>query len=123
MEIPRRSSLRYFVLTVQPFGLSSAPYIFIECLKPMEKYKKVNGVNIVLLLDDGWLIDIDRNSRAVLAANVKSDLKRAGFVTNDEKSQWCPIQIIERLGIVWDAVNGTIRTFEQTGIKHRRICI
>ena len=89
----------------------------------MEKYKKVNGVNIVLLLDDGWLIDIDRNSRAVLAANVKSDLKRAGFVTNDEKSQWCPIQIIERLGIVWDAVNGTIRTFEQTGIKHRRICI
>ena len=109
MEIPRRSSLRYFVLTVQPFGLSSAPYIFIECLKPMEKYKKVNGVNIVLLLDDGWLIDIDRNSRAVLAANVKSDLKRAGFVTNDEKSQWCPTQIIERLGIVWDAVSGTIR--------------
>ena len=63
MEIPRRSSLRYFVLTVQPFGLSSAPYIFIECLKPLEKYKKVNGVNIALLLDDGWLIDIDRNSR------------------------------------------------------------
>ena len=75
----------------------------------MEKYKKVNGVNIALLLDDGWLIDIDRNSRAVLAANVKSDSKRAGFVTNDEKSQWCPTQIIERLGIVWDAVSGTIR--------------
>ena len=123
MEIPRRSSLRYFVLPVQPFGLSSAPYIFIECLKPLEKYKKVSGVNIALLLDDGWLIDIYRNSRAVLAANVKSDLKRAGFVTDDEKSQWCPTQIIERLGIVWDAVNGTIRIFEQTGIKHRRICI
>ena len=109
MEIPRCSSLRYFVLIVQPFGLSSTPYIFIECLKPQEKYRNVNGVNIALLLDDGWLIDIDRNSRAVLAANVKSDLKRAGFVTNDEKSQWCPTQIIERLGVVWDAVSGTIR--------------
>ena len=69
MEIPRCSSLRYFLLTVQPFGLSSTPYIFIECLKPQEKYRNVNGVNIALLLDDGWLIDIDRNSRAVLAAN------------------------------------------------------
>ena len=61
MEIPRCLSLRYFVLTVQPFGLSSAPYIFTECLKPLETYRKVNGVNIALLLDDGWLIDIDRN--------------------------------------------------------------
>ena len=88
------------MLTVQPFGLSSAPYIFIECLKPLEKYRKVNWVNIALLLDDGWLIDIDRNSCAVLAANVKSDLKRTEFLTNDEKSQWCPTQIFERLGIV-----------------------
>ena len=94
---------------VQPFGLSSAPYIFIECLKPLEKYRKVNGVNIALYLDDGWLIDIDRNSCVVLAANNRSDLKRARFATNDEKSQWCPTQIIERLGMVWDAVNGTIR--------------
>ena len=49
------------MLTVQPFGLSSATYIFTECLKPLEIYRKVNGVNIALLLDDGWLIDIDRN--------------------------------------------------------------
>ena len=49
------------MLTVQPFGLSSAPYIFTECLTPLEIYRKVNGVNIALLLDDGWLIDIDRN--------------------------------------------------------------
>ena len=58
-----------------------------------ETHPQHNGVNIALFLDDGWLIDIDRNSCAVLAANVRSDLKRASFVTNDEKSQWCPTQL------------------------------
>ena len=45
--------MRYFVFTVLPFGLSSAPYIFTKCLKPLEKYWRFNGVNIALFLDDG----------------------------------------------------------------------
>ena len=36
-----------------------------KCLKPLEKCWKVNRVNIALFLNDGWLIDIDRNSCAV----------------------------------------------------------
>ena len=36
--------------------LSSAPYIFTKCLKPLEKYWRFNGVNIALFLDDGWTV-------------------------------------------------------------------
>ena len=36
--------------------LSSGPYIFAKCLKPLEKYWRLNGVNIALFLDDGWTV-------------------------------------------------------------------
>ena len=49
-------SIRYFVFTFLPFGLSSAPYIFANCLKPLEKYWRFNRVNIALFLDDGWTV-------------------------------------------------------------------
>ena len=107
-KFPGEDSMRYFVFTVLPFGLSSAPYIFTKCLKPLEKYWRFNGVNIALFLDDGWLIDSDHDTCTVLATNVWSDLRKSGFITNDEKSQWCPSQVIEWLGIVWDTINGTI---------------
>ena len=54
------------------------------------------------------MIDSDHDTCAVLATNVWSDLRKSGFITNDEKSQWCPSQVIEWLGIVWDTINGTI---------------
>ena len=81
------------MFTVLPFGLSSAPYIFTKCLKPLEKYWRFNGVNIALFLDDGWLMEPDHGTCAVLATNIWSDLRKSGFIINDEKSQWCPSQV------------------------------
>ena len=112
-KFPGEASIRYFVFTVLPFGLSSAPYIFTKCLKPLEKYWRFNGVNIALFLDDGWLIDSDRDTCAVLATNIWSDLRKSGFITNDEKSQWCPSQVREWLGIIWNTVNGSITISER----------
>jgi hypothetical protein len=112
-KFPGEASIRYFVFTVLPFGLSSAPYIFTKCLKPLEKYWRFNGVNIALFLDDGWLIDSDRDTCAVLATNIWSDLRKSGFITNDEKSQWCPSQVLEWLGIIWNTINGTITISER----------
>ena len=60
------------------------------------------------------MIDSDRDSCAALATNVWSDLRKSGFVTNDEKSHWCPCQVIEWLGIVWNTINGA------TSISDRR---
>ena len=74
---------------------------------------RFNGVNIALFLDDGWLIDSDRDTCAVLATNIWSDLRKSGFITNDEKSQWCPSQVFEWLGIIWNTNNGTITISER----------
>ena len=46
----------YFCFTVLPFGLSSAPFIFTKCLRPMVKLWRENGLKIVLYLDDGLLM-------------------------------------------------------------------
>ena len=108
-KFPGEISCRYFVFTVLPFGLSSTPYISTKCLKPVEKYWRIYGVNIALFLDDGWLIDFDHNSCVALASNIRSNLKKSKVITNEEKSQWCPSQIIEWLGIVWNAIHRTIR--------------
>ena len=59
------------------------------------KYWRFKVVNIALFLDDGWLIDFERDTCAVLATNIWSDLRKSRFITNDEKSQWCPSQVIE----------------------------
>ena len=42
------TKFRYFVFSVLPFGLASAPFIFTKCLRPLEKYWRIQGVNIVL---------------------------------------------------------------------------
>lgn len=106
---------RYFVFTVLPFGLSSAPFIFTKVLKPLEKYWRIHGVNIALFLDDGFIIEHDQNTCRSLSIKIKSDLKSSGFVTNDEKSIWEPSQCIQWLGLVWNSVNGTI------SISNRRV--
>jgi len=103
------SSFRYFVFTVLPFGLSSAPYIFTKVLKPLEKYWRIQGVNIALFLDDGLLIEYEENACRSLSRNIKSDLNSSGFITNDEKSTWEPCQSIQWLGLVWNSEIGTIR--------------
>ena len=79
IRFPGEISFRYFVFTVLPFGLSSAPYISSKCLKPLEKYWRIYGVNIALFLDDGWLIDFDHNSCVALASNMRSDLGKTGL--------------------------------------------
>ena len=49
-EIPREASIRYFVFTVLPFGLYSVPHIFTKHLKLLEKYCRLNGVNMLYFL-------------------------------------------------------------------------
>ena len=82
---------RYDILCLQFFLLvcllQLTRDIFTRCLKSLVKYWRFNGINIALFLDDGWLIDSDRDTCAVLATNMWSDLRKSGFITNDVKSQ------------------------------------
>ena len=38
----KTNKLKYYVFTVLPFGLSSAPYVFTKCLKPLQKYWRLH---------------------------------------------------------------------------------
>lgn len=45
---------KYYVFTVLPFGLTSAPFIWTKCLRPIVKHIRENGIFFVLFLDEGW---------------------------------------------------------------------
>lgn len=46
--------VKYFVFSVLPFGLSSAPFLFTKGLRPLVKYWRSNGLKVIVFLDDGW---------------------------------------------------------------------
>ena len=94
--------LKYFVFTVLPFGLTSAPYIFTKVLCPILNLWHSRGIQISLFLDDG--IGIEKcYEKAITNSNyVKSSLQQAGFVLNIEKSIWEPCKHLTWLGITID---------------------
>ena len=74
--------IKFFMFTVLPFGLSSAPYIFTKLFRPLVKHWRSKGIHSVLYLDDG--VDVER-SEAFSSTNsniIKSDLASAGFLAN-----------------------------------------
>ncbi|XP_065943705.1 uncharacterized protein [Magallana gigas] len=92
----------FYVFTVLPFGLSSAPYIFTKCLRPMVRYWRQSGVNIVLYLDDGLGLAESYEKGVSDSLFVKDSLEKAGFLVNLEKSIFEPCQMLEWLGMIWN---------------------
>ena len=96
------------MFTVLPFGLSLAPYIFTKLVRPLTKHWRAQGTRITIFLDAGMdmenSIDIARGSGKI----IQSDICSSGFVPNDKKSVWEPIQIITWLGLTWSGMLGTI---------------
>ena len=85
---------QYFVFSVLPFGLSTAPYIFTKCVRPLQKYWRLQGVKIAICLDDGLVIENDYGDGKMLSSRIKEDLRRVGFVANAKKSILDPVQSI-----------------------------
>ena len=96
------------MFTVLPFGLSLAPYIFTKLVRPLTKHWRAQGTRITIFLDAGMdmenSIDIARGSGKI----IQSEICSSGFVPNDEKSVWEPIQIVTWLGLTWNVVLDTI---------------
>ena len=103
----------FYVFTVLPFGLSTAPYVFTKLLKPLEKHWRLQGVCIAIFLDDGWATVQDKQGCSITAQAVRKDLSSAGFITNDEKSVWEPTQTLNWLGITWNSVLGTLKIVDR----------
>ena len=91
-----------------PFGLSSAPYVFTKCLRPLVKFWRSNGIKIVVFLDDGCGKGDSLPMAKENSLFVQSSLSSAGFVANSAKSLWNPTQVLVWLGLNWDLVTGTI---------------
>jgi hypothetical protein len=43
-----------------------------------------------------------------VSVQVRGDLIKSGFVANNEKSVWKPVQSIEWLGFIWNLSSGTL---------------
>lgn len=98
---------KFFVYTVMAFGLSSATYLFTKLLRPLLKYWRAAGISVIVYLDDGWGIYSSSVCKAV-SNRVKSDIQKAGFFLNTEKSVWKPCLILEWLGFIWNIEEGSI---------------
>ena len=109
----RAQDCQYFVFSVLPFGLSTAPYVFTKCVRPLEKYWRLQGVKIAICLDDGLVIENDYRVCKTLSSRIREDLRRVGFVANAEKSIWEPVQSIVWLGFCWNSLNGTLSITER----------
>ena len=92
----------FYVFTVLPFGLSSSPFIVTKCLRPLVRFWREHGLNIVLYLDDGWCINQTYRSALTDAEFVFELLRDAGFLGNIEKSVFTTIQSIVWLGLCWN---------------------
>ena len=105
---PTSQTVKYFVFTVLPFGLASAPYIFTKALKPLLKHWRYQGIRLALYLDDGWGTEKDFHECRRISYLVKEDLSKAGFIVNDKKSIWTPCQELVWLGLNWNSLSGIL---------------
>ena len=106
-------SSRYFQFCVLPFGLSSAPFIFTKMFKPLLKSWRSRGIPIAIFLDDGLGGGTDPVSAKINSLALHSDLLKSGFVPNEDKSQWEPIQIITWLGVILNTIDGSIKATDE----------
>ena len=75
----------------------------------------MQGINIAICLDDGWLTEMSFDDCEKLSETVRQDIKDAGLITSEAKCNWQPCQELIWLGLVWNSINGTI------AITQRRI--
>ena len=111
------NQVKSYVFTVLHFGLSSAPHVFTKILKPLDKHLRHQGICVAVFLDDGWGVEKDSQVCRIVADAVRTDLFKAGSVTNEDKSVWIPCQRLDWLGITWDIARGNIEIVDRRVAK------
>jgi hypothetical protein len=94
---------KFYCFTVLPFGLTTAPYVFTKCLRPIVKYFRENFIDIVLYLDDGLAMSDSISDCKNMSTFIQNTLEKAGFQINFEKSVFHPSQTLEWLGLIWNS--------------------
>ena len=96
----------YFVITVLPFGLTSASPIFTKVVRCLVKHWRINAIRIACFLDDGLGVASLYKMTLFHSNFVKKSLQNAGFIINEEKFVWKPSQNLIWLGIRINLKNG-----------------
>lgn len=112
---------QYFTFKVMPFGLSWAPYVFTETIRPViQRIKDVyQELNIHAYLDD-ILITGEQSQVAEAIRKLGYQLEMNGFPVNKEKSVLQPRQSVKYLGLHIHARDGFYTIPIQKARKLRR---
>ena len=108
----KRNGKEYFyVFTVLPFGLSSAPAVFTKILRLLVSMWHKESIKIAVYLDDGIANTYEKASRH--SQTTKNTLGLAGLVANNEKSERNPSKRLTWLGVTVDLNNNTYQITEE----------
>lgn len=98
----------YYKFLVMPFGLCSASHVFNKVCRPLVHKWRGEGKMVTMFLDDGFACSQSYERSKLMGQCIKGDILKSGFVPNATKCIWIPVQVLEFLGVVLDALNGTI---------------
>ena len=99
---------KHYTFLGVPFGLSTAPRIFIKLLKPVAAFLRKQGYRIIIYLDDFLLLASSKAEALRLTQMSLSLLQSLVFLINWTKSTLSPVQSVTYLGFVISSVNLTI---------------
>lgn len=98
---------QYYVYTVLPFGLKTAPRVFSKCVGLMVRHWRRAGVRMLAYLDD-WLFLTPKGVVAQrLADRIRTDCAKGGIAINEAKSQLVAVRRLKHLGFIVDFVRGS----------------
>ena len=104
-----KGNIKFFVFTVLPFGLTSAPFILTKVVRPLVKYWRLNSVKIICFSDDKIGIEYNYEEAKRKSEFVQETLTKSGFIPNIQKSTWEPCKTLTLLGIYINLLSGTFK--------------
>lgn len=105
---PDRKYLRFiwreqrYEFTCLPFGYSLSPRVFTKIFKPIIAHLRLNGLRIVIFLDDILLAASSVPECKKQLAMLRKLIEDLGFIINEDKSQLKPVTRILYLGFIID---------------------
>ena len=102
-----------YAFTVLPFGCSASPWCFTKVTRVLVKYWRGLGIRCMMYMDDGSAGDQPANRATAMSRKVREDLERAGFLVNEEKSNFTPKQRVQQLGFELDTCSNMLTALER----------
>ena len=80
-----KGKIRFFVVTVLPFGLTNKPFIFINIFRTLVKYWRFSSIKITCFFVDGIGIEYNYKEAKNLFKNLFKKLSKIRFYTHQWK--------------------------------------